>query len=262
MRTLKWLGIGIIGLLFNACMAMNNFAERGSGRVVTEQRTISGVTGVSLSTPGELFIETGNSESLRIEAEDNLIPMIQTEVRDGVLTIGTKQHGSLSFNRSAHYYLTVKELNSISVYSSGDIQAPDLKAERFFVGVFSSGDVKMGNLQTDTLTVSISSSGDVTMGMLNARFLKIDISSSGDLNIGGGEVKRQDISINSSGDYRARNLESDESFVSLNSSGDAEIMVRNQMTANLNSSGDLRYRGNPAININRGSSGNLIRVGN
>jgi len=262
MRTLKYVGIGIISLLINACMITDNFAERGSGRMATEQRNVSGVIGVSLATAGELFIETGTTESLRIEAEDNLIPLIQTDVHDGVLTIQNRQPGHTRFTRSVHYYLTVNNLNSISISSSGDIQAPDLRAERFAISVSSSGDLKMGDLQTDALTVNIFSSGDVTMGVLNARLLDVNINSSGNLSVGGGEVKRQNIVINSSGDYMAQNLASDESSVSLNSSGDATIRVRNQLTANLNSSGDLHYLGNPTANISKSSSGDIIRMGN
>jgi hypothetical protein len=262
MKTIKCLGIGIFSLLFNACMVMDNFAERGSGRMATDQRNVSGVTGVSLATVGELFIEAGNTESLRIEAEDNLIPLIQTDVRDGVLTIQTGQPGNVHFTKSVRYYLAVKNMNSISIFSSGNIQAPDLKAERFSISVSSSGNLKMGDLQADALTVNIFSSGDVTMGVLNARLLEVNINSSGDLSIGGGEVERQNIAINSSGNYRAQNVASDESFISLNSSGDAAIRVRNQLTANLNSSGDLRYLGNPTVNVNKGSSGDLIHMGN
>lgn len=262
MKIFKCLGIGIVSLLFSACMVFDNFTERGSGRMTTEQRHVRGISGVSLHTEGELFIEVGNAESLRIESDDNLIPHIETDVRDGVLTIQTRQPGYMHFTRSVRYYLTVRNLNSIANFSSGDIQAPDLKAGRFFISVSSSGNLRMGNLQTDALTVNISSSGDVALGVLSAGLLEVNIDSSGDLNIGGGEVKRQDIVLSSSGDYKAQNLASEEANVSLNSSGDAAIRVRNQLTANLHSSGDLRYRGNPTINLNKGSSGEIIRMGN
>ena len=262
MKTYKCLTIVIISLLFNACVVMDNFAERGSGRITTEQRNVSDISGVSLHTDGELFIEVGNTESLRIEADDNLIPYIRTDVRNGVLTIETDQAGNLHFSRSVRYYLTVKSLNSIAILSSGNVQASDLKADKFLINVSSSGDLKMGDLQTGALTVEINSSGDVTMGVLNAAMLEAHIRSSGDLNIGGGEVEKQNIELNSSGDYLAQNLESDESHVSLTSSGDAFIRVRDQLTADLHSSGDLHYRGNPAVSVNKSSSGDLIHMGN
>jgi hypothetical protein len=261
MNTFKCLGVAIIGLLFSAC-AMNPYAERGSGRMTTEQRNVNGINGVSLATSGDLLIEVGNTESLRIEAEDNLISRIQTDVRDGILTIQMQSPGSLFFTQPARYYLTVKSLNSISISSSGDIWAPNFKSDRFSINVSSSGNLKMGNLSTDALAVNISSSGDVNMGVLNAGAIDVNISSSGNLAIGGGEVKRQNVEISSSGDYSAKNLASDEAVVALSSSGDADIRARDRLSAALSSSGDIHYWGNPSININKSSSGDLLRRGN
>ena len=62
---------------------------RGSGNVVEETREVSGVSGVQLATIGDMVIELGDKESLRIEAEDNLLEYFETEVRNGKLIIGT-----------------------------------------------------------------------------------------------------------------------------------------------------------------------------
>jgi hypothetical protein len=261
MNTFKCIGVAILSLLFGAC-AMNPFAERGSERMKTEQRSVSGIDGVSLATTGELFIDVGNTESLRIEAEDNLISRIQTDVRSGILNIQTEAPGNLFFTQPVRYYLTVKRLNSISISSNGDIQAPDLKSDRFSINVSSSGNLRMGNLSTDALVVNISSSGDVTMGVLKAGSIVVSINSSGNLAIGGGEVRRQNIVINSSGEYKAQNLASEEADIVLNSSGDAAIRVRDRLSATLNSSSELSYWGNPSVNINKHSSGEAIRRGN
>jgi hypothetical protein len=262
MKTIQCLGIGILGLFFIACPGMHNYVERGSGRMISEQRTVSGINGVSLATTGDLLIEVGNYESLRIEADDNLISRIQTDVRDGILTIQTGTFSNLYFTQNVRYYLTVRNLNSISIVSSGNIQAPDLKADRFLINVSSSGNLKMGNLSTDALDVNISSSGNVFMGVLKAGSLNVNISSSGDLNIGGGEVEKQNIAINSSGKYQAPNLASEDAGVAINSSGDAAIRVRDRLSVQLNSSGNLHYWGNPSVNINKNSSGDIIYSGN
>jgi hypothetical protein len=262
MKIIQCLGIGLAGLLFSACVMDRHFGERGSGRMATEQRPVSGISGVSLATAGDLFIEAGNTESLRIEADDNLIPMIQTEVHAGILTIQTREPGNFSFMPSMRYYLTVTSLNSIAIFSSGNIQVSNLKAETFAINISSSGDLKMGDLQTGMLAVNIFSSGNVSMGVLKAESLDVNISSSGDVNIGGGEVKRQNIAINSSGEYRAPNLASEETITVLNSSGDADIRVRDRLSVQLNSSGDVRYRGNPSVNISKNSSGDVIHAGN
>lgn len=236
-------------------------AVRGSGKVVEEERQVSGFTGVELATLGNLTIELGERESLRIEAEDNLLEYFEIEVRGGTLRIRTRSGVSLRNRRPVNYYLTVKELEEIVISSSGDVEAPDLEAKRFSVSISSSGDLEMGDLEADTLQVRISSSGNMQMGELHADRIEVTITSSGDLDIAGGEVEEQDITITSSGEYRARNLESAEAEVHLTSSGSATIGVREYLRANLSSSGDLRYIGNPEVDKTTTSSGDVEQIG-
>jgi len=231
-------------LVLSACGTVvlqgNRNAVRGSGKVVEETRPVSGVTGVELATLGPLNIEVGDIESLRIEAEDNLMEHIETEVIGGKLRIGTQNNVNLDPKRSVKYYLTVISLDTIVISSSGDIQAPDLEAGKF--------------------SITIASSGDLEMGVLNADTLAVNISSSGNLDIAGGQVKTQNVTINGSGKYTAKDLESGEAEVNINSSGSATIWVLDSLKANLSSSGDLRFHGDPTLDATANSSGDIIQI--
>jgi hypothetical protein len=234
---------------------------RGSGDVVEETREIAGVDGVELATLGELEIEVGEVESLRIEAEDNLLPYLKTEVRAGTLTISSQSGVNLRPTRPVRYFLVVSELESIKLSSSGDAVAPDLEAGRFTVRISSSGDLRMGDLVADAVNIEISSSGSVVLGDVQADTLLVDIGSSGSLEIAGGTVQRQEIAISSSGNYRARGLASSEADVRLTSSGGATIRVSDALTARLSSSGDLQYLGNPSVDARETSSGDVTKIG-
>jgi hypothetical protein len=213
----------------------------GSGNVVEENRPVSDISGVELATLGNLQIEIGDSEELRIEAEDNLMEYFETEVRKGTLRIRTQEGVNLRPTEPVNYYLTVTGLESIGIFSSGDIQAPDLEAERFSITIASSGNLEMGNLVAETL--------------------EVEISSSGNLDIASGMVETQNISIKSSGNYMAQDLESGEADVHLTSSGSGTIRVSDHLSATLNSSGDVRYFGNPTVNATTNSSGNVTKIG-
>jgi hypothetical protein len=228
-------------LVLSACSIGDGKTVRGSGNVVEETRAVSGVTGVNLATIGHLIIEVGDTESLRIEAEDNLMEYLETDVLSGKLRIGTQDNVNLDPKRPVNYYLTVKGLDTIVISSSGDIQAPDLEAGQF--------------------SITIASSGNLEMGVLNADTLEVDISSSGNLDIAGGQVKTQNVTISSSGKYTARDLASAEADVRLNSDGSATIWVSDYLKANLSSSGDLRYRGDPTVDATTTSSGDVIQIG-
>jgi hypothetical protein len=234
---------------------------RGSGRVAEGERAVSDFRGIELATIGTLHIEVGERESLRIEAEDNLLPYFESEVRGETLTIRVEGGTDLRTTRPVHYYVTVVDLDSITLSSSGDAEAPDLESKLFTVRVSSSGGLQMGDLTCDTFRVEISSSGDVSVDQLHGQRLEVELRSSGDLAIAGGEVERQKIRISSSGNHAARDLESQEVDVRLSSSGSATVWVRERLTADLSSSGDLRYAGDPRADVTTTSSGNVIHIG-
>jgi hypothetical protein len=258
--TILLLTLIIVALALSACGIGDVKTVRGSGDVVEETREVSGVSGVNLATIGTLVIEVGDTESLRIEAEENLVEYLETEVRGGRLRIGTQGKVNLRNTKPVNYFLTVTDLDTIEISSVGNIEAPDLEASQFSISIGSTGKLEMGDLEVDKLTVNISSSGDVTMGDLSADTLDVDIDSTGNLNIAGGEVKSQNVTIDSSGKYTAQDLASEEADVRLNSTGSATIWVRDQLKAILRSSGDLRYRGDPTVDATTNSTGEVIQI--
>jgi hypothetical protein len=230
---------------------------RGSGNMDEEIRTISGISGVNLATLGKLYIELGREEKLVIKAEDNLLEYFETDVRNGVLTIDTRRNINIRPRKNVRYYLTVKELESIKISSSGDIEAPDLKTDRLKLSVSSSGDLRTGELDVESLNVRVSSSGDIFIPELQANTIDVNISSSGDLDIDRGNVEKQDVFISSSGNYQARNLESREARVRISSSGDAYLSVEDYLYVRISSSGNLYYSGNPRLDQSSSSSGRV-----
>lgn len=212
----------------------------GSGTLTEETRPISGVTAVRLSMPGTLHIEIGPSESLRLSAEDNLLPYIQTESRAGELDIHTQSNVNLRPSLPIDYFLTVQSLDTLHVSSSGDVEAPALTATHFDVG--------------------ISSSGSITIEGLLAETLRVDISSSGSLAILGGGVQRQEVSISSSGAYAAKDLESQQASIRLSSSGSATVRAVESLEADLSSSGNVFFLGSPQLRVDTSSSGKAIPI--
>lgn len=265
-----------------ACPVLGLTGVRGSGHVVEEEREVSGFSGVELATPGNLHIEIGGEEELRIEAEDNLMQYFEVEGNGRMLKIKSRPGVSLRPTKPVHFYLTATELDTIVLSGSGDVTAPDLEGERISVTISGSGDVRTGDLDADKVEVrisgsgdmdisgsesreqevTISGSGDAEIGDLNADRLKVRISGSGTLDIQGGEVEGQNVTLNGSGDYEARHLESDEADVRINGSGSMTIQVDERLEARIIGSGDVRYAGSPTVELSVTGSGDVVRIGN
>ena len=121
--------ICLISIFLLSVVSCNISLVRGSGNVISEDRDVSGFSKISLSGSGSLYIEQGNEESLTIKAEDNLVPLIRTEVSGNTLSIGTKLGTSITPTKSIEFYLKVKDVESISVSGSGSINCSGLETD-------------------------------------------------------------------------------------------------------------------------------------
>lgn len=228
---------------------------RGSGDVVEETRDIGEVTGARLATVGTLHIEQGNEVTLRLSGEDNILPLIRTEVRGGVVVIDTEPNTNIRTTRPLDYYLTVVDIDEIALISSGDGETGDLRADDLTIELDSSGSLETGEVTCDVLNVRILSSGNATMDSATGTTLDVELSSAGDLTIRGGNFGRQDVRINSSGSLNARDVRTQEATFRLSSSGSATVWVEESLEARISSSGSVRYAGDPALDWDSSSSG-------
>lgn len=278
------LALGIMACELSGILVENNLAtmERGSGNVVEETRPASGVSGVDLATIGTVIIQIGDNESLRIEAEDNLLKYFDTEVRGKTLRIKTTPlNVNLRPTKPVLFFLTVKDLESVIISGSGDIQVPDLETNEFSVDIGGSGDISMGDLNADRLEINIGGSGDVNtdrvkvsnfivringsgdinLSELNANDLSLDVNGSGNLGIDDGQVRDQEIDVNGSGDFQAEGLVSKKAYIRIGGSGNITVWVTESLDVRINGSGNVRYYGRPSVSSSGNGSGDIISLG-
>ena len=174
-------------------------AVKGSGVVAEEQREASGFTEVHISGVGEVTIERAAAPSLAVEAEDNILPLLDTTVRDGVLHLGTRPSTSISPTKPIRYRIAVKELTGVGISGSAEVRADDVQAERLVVRISGSGDVRLAG-SADELDVQITGSGDCDAAGLRCKSAKVVISGSGGATVDA--VEKLDATITGSGSVR------------------------------------------------------------
>ena len=207
----------------------------GSGRIESEPRAVSSFSRVSVSGSGQLTVLQGIEEGLEIEADDNLLPFIRSEVINGQLRLGP-QNVSLRPSGTIRYTLKLKNLNELHL--SGSIRA------------------EVDTLQTERLLVAISGSGRIQIGRLNARDFSARMSGSGDTSAAG-QVETQDIHISGSGNHQASQLQCARAKVNISGSGHASLWVSELLTANISGSGLVEYHGAAAVDAHVSGSGRV-----
>ncbi|MGC9397323.1 MAG: head GIN domain-containing protein [Anaerolineae bacterium] len=211
----------------------------GSGNVIEETRDVRDFSRVRLAGFGHLYIEHGETESLRIEAEDNLMQYITTEVKDGELDIRWQKNILATNREPIHFYLTVKALDTITLDGAGDIEAPNMQAETFSVNANGAGNFELLHLTADSLVVTISGAGNVTVT---------------------GEATAQTVKINGLGQHQARDLWSTTAEVEINAAGSATVRVSDALDAKINGAGSVYYYGNPTVSQRVTGVGRISRI--
>lgn len=165
-------------LIISGCDELEDAIDgiEGSGNVVTETRAVSGFDEIVVLGSGDVVVSVTGTESLLVEAEDNIMPLLTTEVKGGRLELGSKS--SFSTNRGINYTITVVSLDGVEINGSGDVTATGIDADSFAVEINGSGNVEVTGTSAQ-LDVAVSGSGDYDGADLVAATGKVTISGSG-----------------------------------------------------------------------------------
>jgi hypothetical protein len=149
-----------------------------SSSVTSESREVSGFDEVELKGSGNLSIEQAESESLTVEAEEDVLPKIRTEIKNNRLIIGPKPSTSINTTEPINYELTVKDLSALEVSGSGDVEGEDISTDELAVTMNGTRNVEISG-EADSQEVEISGSGDYRADDLKSKEAKIDVKGSG-----------------------------------------------------------------------------------
>ena len=174
--TLILMILAVSGVL-PACQGVRTEVQ-GSGTLVSESRTVSGFDWIEVSGPGVISVTRGNAESLAIEAEDNILAVLTTEVEGNRLKLGHEPFTNIIPTRPITYRITVPELRGVSISGSGDATVAVVNQDRFEVVISGSGSVTPSGT-TDGLSVDISGSGRFQGEGLMATVGDVSVSGSG-----------------------------------------------------------------------------------
>jgi hypothetical protein len=214
--------IGMLTLMTSACTISVRY-EEGSGLVVEETRSVSSFDRVSFEGIGRLVIIQGSEQNLTIEAEDNILPRIDTRVRGRTLQISfdtDRWENIIRPTEPIRFYLTVTDLESIFLSGLGDIDVQDIEVQN--------------------LDVTLSGAGSITLS---------------------GAAERQDVNVSGAGAYDAGDLMSAVTDINLSGAGSATVWVTESLDVNITGLGSVSYYGDPELEQSISGLGSIEALG-
>lgn len=197
---------------------------KGNGNMQTQDRNVSGFTGIKVGGGFSVEITQSDKEGVRLEAEENLLDHIRTEVKNGVLHIYNDR--SLTTSKGMKAYVTIKELNKLDI----------------------SGGVKIvGNstFKTDALDLDMSGGSKAVLA-IEAKHIKADISGASKVELTG---RVDELKMDMSGASRMDASELMATDAKVSASGASKVKVYADKRLDINASGAsaIQYKGKPSI---------------
>jgi hypothetical protein len=172
----------IVVLIATVAMLTACSVTTGSGNVVSESRTVSGFTKIDLSGAGDVIIEQNGTEALTIEAEDNLIPKLTSEVVNGTLRLGEKSNLTIHLTKPVTYRVSMKDVSGLIISGSGTVTAATITAPSLAVDLSGSGKITVGGT-VEQQDLKISGSGEYRAKDLQTKVASAEISGSGNATV-------------------------------------------------------------------------------
>jgi Putative auto-transporter adhesin, head GIN domain len=231
--------LSLVILVFSSCRYRSGKHRSGNGHRATQQRNTTGFTGVE--THGDIDIVVANGDfNVKIDAEQNLLQDIETNVENGRLVVRFRDGISLWDHGDATVYVTAPILNTIETHGSGDIRSEGRLADKnnIHLVVSGSGDIDLILDSPDIITAT-QGSGDITLK---------------------GTAKNIDSKTSGSGDLHMDGLKAENVKIVVHGSGDAEVFASESLKVEVSGSGDVHYKGSPKISTEVHGSGSVSKM--
>lgn len=234
-------GVFVIGKRscnFNSNGFMFGVGVRGEGPAKSETRSVSDFHAVALELSAEVEVSVAETYFVEVRAQENLLPILKTEVDNGTLKIYFSEN--VSYSEDLKIRISAPAFDALSIGGSGTIRVlTPLQSEKMNLAIAGSGDIYLSQGDFGDLSTSIAGSGGIELG---------------------GRTNHMKSEIAGSGDVKAKSMTTNELDVSISGSGSVTCDVVQTLDARISGSGDVFYSGSPSVDTDVSGSGKVKKL--
>lgn len=237
MKNWKFLSILIGVVLFIASCSK----VEGTGPVVRRTVDAANFEILSMEVPATLFYSPSPTFKVELEAQQNILDLIKTEVRNNAVFFSVKNNANIRTRGEIKIYVEAPDLNHLQLAGNGNI-------------------VVMKPYRPDVLYLGISGNGSISIPLLESNRLLADIDGSGNIVIDNGFAVNADIDISGSGLADWENLATDSLTSRIRGSATIRVFTNKYLKTVITGSGSLYYKGNPVIESQVSGTGKIVKL--
>lgn len=197
---------------------------KGNGNVKEEAREVGDFSGVRVSHSIQATVTVGPKRSVKLEAEENLLPLIKTELKDGQLVTRVEGDG-ISPTKPVRLIVVTPTLTAVGASGGSELTADGTTAGAKFEADASGGStVKVKGVNAQLVEVEASGASHVT---LSGTGKDVTVQASGAAGVKLAELTAESLKVHGSGAARVH--------------AQASVAVE----GHLSGGAELRVKGNP-----------------
>ncbi|AXY75773.1 DUF2807 domain-containing protein [Paraflavitalea soli] len=239
MKKLIFILCAVNALVLSSCDFVAGKRVKGNGNVQTVDRPETGFEGIVGGSNFDTYVGIG-PYSVKIEAEENIIPYIETFVDNGVLRIETKDGFWLKPRRAVKITVTAPRLTRI--HSSGN------------------GNIISTTKLTDSSRIDLRVTGNAEMKVeVDAPEIEAELTGNGGIEVKG-LARNFNCKTTGNGHIEAMDLQTESTKVEIFGNGNANVNASVKLDVRIGGNGDVRYKGSAQTSTHITGNGSLKKV--
>ena len=156
-----------------ACHGMRHGVS-GSGKLLTEKRNVGSFNSISTEGAFDIEVVCQKPQDVEISGDDNILPLVTTEVSNNVLHVRNLRN----YSTSQPLTLKISTPDLVGIHSSGagTIEISGLKNDRFEIDVNGAPTIKASG---ETKALKIDTNGAGTVDTYKLRAARVEVESKG-----------------------------------------------------------------------------------
>jgi putative autotransporter adhesin-like protein len=184
----------LLALAVSFVFVLTACGVRGSGVRKTEKRDLPAFTSIETTGAFEVEVTCQKPANFEIEADDNLLPLIDTEVKGGVLRVTATKHYS---SRSAIVLrIAIPNLESVRSTGAGKFRILDLKNDAFRIDSTGAATV-VAEGQSKSVEISSTGAGKIDAHNLRANAVNVRVTGAAGVEINA--IDELDVTVSGAG---------------------------------------------------------------
>jgi hypothetical protein len=223
-----------------AASAQNLETVTGNGSIKKEKRAASGsFDEIGVSGKFKVILKQGSTSSIEVEADENLLPFIETRIDGNELRVNSKKGYGIKSSNPIIVYVTLPKLSELSSSGSSSF----------------SGE---GTIKGDKLEIGLSGKAEMDLA-LNYSSLELAMSGSGNVKLSGSAAKVE-VAISGSAEFAAPDLKSQTMEINISGSGNAQVNVEKKLEIAISGNGKVKYKGSAIVDQAVAGNGKVEHV--